>query len=294
MAYSAQSFYRPGVMPDTQGLAPGIAGAGSAIAGALGTYAGWKQNDKVRADEQQFATQRDNARMAQESAMIDKRMDRDMTMFGMQQDAQKQEREVERAMADEQLRAANAGKAAFLGQSGYDPIAVAAASKMSPKAAAEFLDSAMAQAGLELRARMEAQQAEQKAKAARESFPLFDPATGKPDAAYFMTGNGQVVPRQGAKAGPSAEELQKMGLVPSSAKVGGVTFERTGKTPKPSEIRTVVTDPALGTRSTVIWDEQQGQWVPWSPPMAVPSAAAAGAVADPSNAIRSILQSRQK
>jgi len=225
--------------------------------------------------------------------MIDKRMDRDMTMFGMQQDAQKQEREVERAMADEQLRAANAGKAAFLGQSGYDPIAVAAASKMSPKAAAEFLDSAMAQAGLELRARMEAQQAEQKAKAARESFPLFDPATGKPDAAYFMTGNGQVVPRQGSKAGPSAEELQQMGLVPKSAKVGAVTFGRSGDATKPPPLRTVV-NPTTGMESTVMWDAQTEQWMPWNPPMAVPSAAAAGAAADPSNAIRSILQSRQK
>lgn len=280
--------YRPGVMPDTQGLAPGIAGAGSAIAGALGTYAGWKRDDAVRADQQRFATQRDDARMAHESAMIDKRTKRDMDLYGMQQDAQKQERDMERAMAEEQLRAANAGKAGYLAMSGYDPTAVEAASKMTPKAAAEFLDAAMAQAGMELRARTEAQQAAQKADAARKSYPLLDPTTGQPDPGYFMTGNGQVVPRQGSKPQPSAAELERMGLVPASANVGGVTFERATKATKPNEIKTVVG--LNGERATVIWDESKGQWVPWNPPMA-PTAAAAP---DPANAIRSVLQQRQR
>lgn len=174
MAYSAQSFYRPGVMPDTQGLAPGIAGAGSAIAGALGTYAGWKQDDKVRADQQQFATQRDEARMGHESAMIDKRWDRDMELFGMQQDAQKQEREVERAMADEQLRAANLGMASYLAHSGYDPTALLAASKMDAKAQDQFLRSAMAQAGMELKARVETKAEIERRMAEEEMKP--DPA----------------------------------------------------------------------------------------------------------------------
>jgi len=212
-------------MPDTEGISRGIAGAAGAISGALGTYAGWKRDDAVRADQQQFAIGRDEARMEYDSAMIDKRMQRDMTMFGMQQDAQKQEREYERAMAEEQLRNANAGKALFLSQSGYDSTAVEAASRMSPKAGAEFLDAAMAQAGLQLRAKTEAEQARMKAAMAQEQFPILDVETGKPNPGYQMSGNGQVVPRQGGKPQPSAAELERLGLVPSSANVGGVTFK---------------------------------------------------------------------
>lgn len=291
MAYSAQSYYHPGVLPDTQGMAPGIQGATGAIAGALGTYAGWKRDDTVRADQQQFATQRDEARMAHESGLVDKRSQRDMQMFGMEQDARKQERELEKAMADEQLRSANAGKAAFLMQSGYDATAVQAASKMSPKAAAEFLDAGMSQAGMELRARMEAEQARTKAAEARKSYPLLDPSTGKAEAGYFMTGNGQVVPRGAAQPQPfSPEELQKMGLAPSSAKVGNVTFGRSKTAPKPSEIRTVA-DPSTGQRTTVMWDEAKAQWMPWNPPMAP---GATSSAPDPANAIKSVLSTRQK
>ncbi len=274
-------------MPDTQGLAPGIAGAGSAIAGALGTYAGWKRDDKVRADQQAFAAERDEARMGHESSMIDKRMARDMQMFGMEQDAQKQEREAEKAMADEQLRAANAGKAAFLMQAGYDPTAIKAASAMQPKAASEFLESAMAQAGLELRARMDAEQAKQKASMARQTFPILDPLTGRPHQGHFITGHGVTLPRDGATPDPFSpqilEGMAKAGMKPNAATIGGVQFKSTDATPREPRLLQDANGEFYrfdGPTGKLVPVPKEGQSAP--PDM------------DPANAIRSILQSRQK
>lgn len=282
--------YRPGVAPDTQGLAPGIQGATSAIAGALGTYAGWKRDDVVRADQQQFASGMAVDQRSHESAMIDKRMDRDMQMFGMEKDAQKEQREMEKAMEEEQLRHANTGKAAFLMQSGYDRTSLEAASKMTPKAAAEFLDAGMTQAGMELKARMQAQHDAKQAEEARKSYPMLDPLSGKPDAGYFMTGNGQMVPRAAAKPQPwSPEQLRDMGLKPTQAKIGNVTFGQGSKTEAPTQLRTV--KDRNGIDVTVMWDNETRSWVPWNAPM---SLSASGPTLDPSNALKSVLSSRQR
>lgn len=136
--------YRPGVMPDTQGLAPGIAGAGNAIAGALGTYAGWKRDDVVRADQQAHAERLQQGRFDLESALIDKRMERDMTMFGMERNAQQQDKDAEKAMADEMTRYANAGMMAFLEQIGASPDLMAAGQGLPEKAREPFLKAAVA------------------------------------------------------------------------------------------------------------------------------------------------------
>ena len=78
------------------------------------------------------------------------------------------------------------------------------------------------------------------------------------------------------------EDAQRLGLVPSAATIGGVRFDakRQDKQPEPKQ---------MDDGNFYRFDAVTGQMVK-VPIAGQPSAA----VADPSNAIRAILQSRQK
>lgn len=297
--------YQPGVMPDTQGLAPGISAAAGAISGAFKTWADWKRQDAVRKDEQAFTSQRDEARMQQEmmladrrlqneSAMLDKQLEGEMAMFGAKREANREDKEAERAIVEEQLRLANVGKAAFLVQAGYDPGAVEAASKMDPKAAGQFLDSAMSQAGYRLKAHTEAQAQLDLEEGRRKAQPPSDPKmTIVPQADGTMSPYGVIVDRgkviSGAlpvgerSGGLTPEQAMAWGLKPTEAVVGGVKY----RTPSAGGNR-----PQMGMdgkhyrfdapTGTMVEVPIQGQT-----PVAVPAPAAG-------NAIRAMLQNRPK
>lgn len=308
--------YQPGVMPDTQGLAPGISAAAGTISGAFKTWADWKRQDAVRKDEQAFTSQRDEARMQQEmmladrrlqnesamldkrltgeSSMLEKRLQGQMSMFGAQRDANREDKALERAIVEEQLRLANVGKAAFLVQAGYDPGAVEAASKMDPKAAGQFLDSAMSQAGYRLKAQTESQAQLDLEEGRRKAQPPSDPKmTMVPQADGTMSPYGVIVDRgkviSGAlpvgerSGGLTPEQAMALGLKPTEAVVGGVKY----RTPSAGGNR-----PQMGMdgkyyrfdapTGTMVEVPMQGQT-----PVAVPADAAG-------NAIRAMLQNRPK
>lgn len=299
--------YQPGVMPDTQGLAPGITAAAGAISGAFKTWADWKRQDAVRKDEQAFTTQRDQARMEQEmtladrrmaneSAMLDKQLQGQMSMFGAQRDANREDKAKEREIVEEQLRLANVGKAAFLAQAGYPQEAVEAASKLPPKAAAQWLDSAMAQAGWKFKAQTETDaqlglEAERrKAEGPANPQMLMVPGADGKDPIYgVVVDRGKVIsgalPVGERSGGMTPEQAMQLGMKPSEATIGGVKF----RTPSAGTARVHLGMDGKYYRfdaptGTMVEIPMQGET-----PAAAPADTSAG-----SNAIRALFQNRLK
>lgn len=274
MAYSAQSMYRPAVAPDTEGISRGIAGAGNAIAGALGTYAGWQQQNKVREDQQAHESGLAQQRFDLESALVDKRMDRDLAMFGMEQDAKKQERELEKAMADEQTRYANAGMMAFLNQLGASEDMIAAGMNLPEKSREPFLKAALHTKLKEVERQQQLSDEIAGAMIREQMKPPPDPRLkdvltedGKPTGYGVPYDGSKVLGGAMAKAGPQSRT--------------------TAPRPAPKQLRQIDID---GRAVSVLFDPNTGE----VEPVKVPAGAAPGISADPSDAIRSILQQRPR
>lgn len=266
MAYSVQDMYNPKVLPDTQGYGPGITAAGNAFSGALGTYAGWKRQDKTRAEDRAWSVEDREARFAQEEEMQGRRFGHDEAMFGKELGARKEEREMRKAMEEEALRRTNAGLAFAAQQMGIPAEELAPLAGMNPKTANVVLQSIYGRAGHKLEQAEKLQdfatkQAMEQARQDAEQQPriIHDPLTGEPTD-YIGWGR-MALPRPGTKD-TAAERAIKFaaenGLPLQSVTAGGMKFgPARADESKPQAIRL-----ADGTIVSAVQDSKTGEWVP--------------------------------
>jgi len=260
--------YNPKVLPDTEGYGPGITAAGNAISGALGTYAGWKRQDKTRAEDREERLARQEAGFTHDEAMQGAGFEHDESMFGKRLAATKEERATQREREEEQTRLANAGMAAALEGMGYDRTALEAAGRMPPKTASVFLQSAHAQAGAKIKEAMERESAAAKAQAElaikrdylnQPGLPIRD-AEGKPrpDVGFYgATGESfRNKPREMTER-EAIELAAQHGLGVQGLTLGtGLRFGA-----KPAAKPEMITLPS-GKKISAVQDPKTGAWVP--------------------------------
>jgi hypothetical protein len=214
--------YNPKVLPDTQGYGPGITAAGNAISGALGTYAGWKRQDKTRAEDRGWAVEDREARFAQQEEMFGLEAGQEEKMFGMGTERAKALREMAARLEEEDLRKTNAGMALALGNMGVPPEKLKVLSDGDPKAANVAMLNMLKMQGHQMSLEQEA--AQKRKNLELPGIPIRD-ETGKPrpDVGFYGP-TGEAF--RSKPAGATPEEAIAAGMVADQTVVDGVTYRR--------------------------------------------------------------------
>lgn len=242
MAYHIPNMFRPNVQPDTLGIGAGLAGFGDAIAGGIEGAIDNRREDRHRAEDRQHAIEDRNALFDRQDLLYARGRREELAdrsaLFDRQDELHARDRndKLNDKERDRQLELqAAAGMVAALANAKHIDQSLLDLFDRTPDGGKVGVAEAIARiGGLNASEQAKLRQQQERNRAALQTRAIIDPVTGKPHEGHFVTGNGQIIPRQqpGQRQRQlTAEELQRLqqdtGLKIKSARInsdGETTF----------------------------------------------------------------------
>lgn len=254
MPYNPPDFYGAlRVQPDHRIIYEGKKSLGDGLASGINSATAFAGDMKTMDKQQAHSEAMFDKQLAGQSAMQNDRQGFEEMMFGKREASDAERRKQEKAYQEAEVARFGDNKlsAAFSYAQGVSPGIVNDETFelfkgiKDPKVKAEMADRIIDLAANKMRQTQEQEQAIVKAQQSRQTYPLNDPLTGKPDEGYYMTGNNIALPRQTAKPKTDSltpEQMQSMGFVPDSATVGGVKYTVPKQEAAPGKIEVELKD----------------------------------------------------